>query len=87
MTPEQREQLREERRVRRTERSPRVARALPEELRPVVEQLRTNRQQASQEIRDVLTADQEARLRELAQERRAAAGERMRRGSARWQNR
>jgi Spy/CpxP family protein refolding chaperone len=51
----------------------RGARRLPEELRPVAQQLRQNNRAAMQEARAVLTDEQTTRLRELAQQRRAEA--------------
>jgi hypothetical protein len=85
MTPEQREAMRAEMRQRRAagERGP-VARGqlqVPEELRPVFQQLRDNNRSAVAEARAVLTAEQQARLLELAQQRHGGAGER------RWQGR
>jgi hypothetical protein len=85
MTPEQREARRAEMRQRRLagERGP-VARGqlqVPEELRPVFQQLRDNNRSALAEARAVLTAEQQTRLLDLAQQRHGGAGER------RWQGR
>lgn len=52
----------------------RAQRRIPEELRPVVEQMRSNRRTAMQEARAVLTAEQQSRLRELVQQRRGGRG-------------
>jgi hypothetical protein len=38
---------------------------MPEELQPVLQQLRTNSQNALQQIRSTLTAEQQEKLREL----------------------
>jgi predicted transcriptional regulator len=85
MTPEQREALRQQMQERRRgaeeSASARGQRRLPEELRPAVEQIRTNTRTAMEEARAVLTAEQQIRLREIVQQRRASAGER--RGQAR----
>jgi hypothetical protein len=76
-TPEQREAMRERRQSGEGARgSVRGERGVPEELRPVVEQLRANSRAALEEARGVLTAEQQARVRELAQQRRGAAGDR-----------
>jgi hypothetical protein len=79
MTPEQRAQMQE--RMGRGMRGERAMRQVPEEVRPVLQQLRTNQQTAHQEIRAVLTPEQQTRLRELMQQRRGAAHEGMRRGA------
>ncbi|MBR9991070.1 MAG: hypothetical protein KFH98_15015 [Gemmatimonadetes bacterium] len=50
------------------------ARMMTGELRPVMEQLRENTQQAMQEIRSTLTAEQQNRLRELRAAPRGHAG-------------
>jgi Spy/CpxP family protein refolding chaperone len=47
----------------------RTRQAVPEHLRPVMEQLRQNNRAAMTEARAVLTADQQARLAQLRQER------------------
>jgi Spy/CpxP family protein refolding chaperone len=80
-TPEQREQMRARMQERRAagERGARGAR-VPEELRPLMEQMRANSQAAMQEARAVLTAEQQARLQQLREQRRPAAGERGQRG-------
>lgn len=70
MTPEQRTQMRERMQQRRAEgdsaRRPRMrTEPLPEELRPVVEQLRANTVAAMQQIRSTLTAEQQEKLREM----------------------
>jgi Spy/CpxP family protein refolding chaperone len=77
LTEEEREALREQLRERRQQREPgRVApgargqRQIPEELRPVVQQLRANTRAAIEEARAVLTTEQQAQLRELMQQRR-----------------
>lgn len=80
MTPEQREAMRERMRAARQDRSagprqrPGSAQPtrpdMPAELRPVMEQLRTNTRNAAQQIRAVLTAEQQEKLRELRPARR-----------------
>jgi Spy/CpxP family protein refolding chaperone len=88
MTPEQREQMRAQMRERgaqapgaRGQRGGPAARQVPEELRATMEQIRANREAAHQEAMAVLTPEQQARLRELAPQRRGA-GERMNRRPA-----
>ncbi len=78
MPPEQREALRRQMQERRrsAEAGPRAQRQIPEELRPVIQQLRENTRSALQEARSVLTAEQQTRLRQLVQQRRAPARER-----------
>jgi hypothetical protein len=76
MTPEQREQLRGERRQRPGAQGARAGRQVPEELRPVLEQLRAHNQAAMQEVRSVLTAEQQTRLRALMGERRGPRAQR-----------
>jgi hypothetical protein len=66
MTPEQRQQMR--RKGQAAGASP-EARARMETLRPVMTQLRQNHQDARQQVRAVLTAEQATRLQELAQRR------------------
>jgi Spy/CpxP family protein refolding chaperone len=87
VTPEQREQMRARMQERRAagERGARVERGergarVPEEVRPLMEQMRANSQAAMQEARAVLTAEQLARLQQLREQRRPAAGERGQRG-------
>jgi Spy/CpxP family protein refolding chaperone len=82
MTPEQRAQMRDQMQQRRQageqgqrqraqgERGARAQRQIPAELRPVVEQMRQNNRAAQAEMRAVLTAEQQARLAELRQQRR-----------------
>lgn len=61
-----------EARAERGERA-RGARQMPEELRPAARQLRENRRAAMEEIRAVLTDDQQASLRREAEQRRGEA--------------
>jgi Spy/CpxP family protein refolding chaperone len=78
MTPEQREALRQQMQERRGGAGAASARGqhrLPEELRPAVEQIRTNARMAMDEARAVLTAEQQIRLREIVQQRRTAVVE------------
>jgi Spy/CpxP family protein refolding chaperone len=75
MTPEQREQMRAQHGAVRGWQGPRGAGQLPEELRPVMEQIRSNWAAARQEAEQVLTTEQRTRLRELAPQRRGG-GER-----------
>ncbi|MBA2670388.1 MAG: hypothetical protein H0U67_08470 [Gemmatimonadetes bacterium] len=86
MTPEQRAAMRSQMQDRRAgargEGGSRGARQVPEELRPVMEQLRANQQAAMQEAQAVLTPEQQTRFRELAQQRRGQMGERMNRRPA-----
>lgn len=49
-------------------------RQIPEELRPVMQQLRENNRTAMQQVQEVLTAEQRARLRELMQQHRRGEG-------------
>lgn len=75
MTEEERRALREQMRQRRQQgerRAPgaRGERQIPEELRPVVQQLQANNRAAMEEARAVLTAEQQTQLRELRQQRR-----------------
>ena len=83
MTPEQRAQMRERMGAGMESRRdgavrPRAGQAagmgmmMPEELRPVMEQMRSNTETAMQQIRATLTAEQQAKLRELHAERRPA---------------
>lgn len=48
-------------------------RQVPEELRPVMQQLQANRRAAMTEARAVLTAEQQTRLAQLGQQRRGGA--------------
>jgi Spy/CpxP family protein refolding chaperone len=75
MSPEQRAEMRRQMGERRAG-QPRGA-AVPEELRPVMEQIRANTRAAMEQSRAVLTAEQQARLAELRAQR---AGERGQRG-------
>lgn len=82
MTPEEREAMRERMRAARQnpagetrQRPARAHQAIPEELRPVLEQLQTNTQSAVEQIRAVLTDEQQQKLREL-RGRRAPRGAR-----------
>jgi Spy/CpxP family protein refolding chaperone len=81
VTPEQREQMRARMQERRAA-GARGARGagVPEELRPVMEQMRANAQAAMQEARAVLTAEQQTRLQQLREQRRPPNGERGQRG-------
>lgn len=74
LTPEQREQMRQRMEQRRAEgaRPGPMGRQIPEELRPVVEQLRQNNRAAAEQVRSVLTPEQRTRLQELMQQRRGA---------------
>ncbi len=83
LTPEQREQMRAQMQQRRGEAGVRGGRQVPEELRPVMEQLRANSLAARQEAQAVLTPEQQTRLRELAQQRRGAGERPNRRPAAR----
>lgn len=83
-TPEQREQMRERMRERRQaagQAGPRERREMPAHLRPVMQQLRENSRAAAEEMRAVLTPEQQTRLRSLMQERRQQHGEHLRRGA------
>jgi Spy/CpxP family protein refolding chaperone len=77
MTPEQHEAMRSQMQERRV-----GARNVPEALRPVMEQVRANQRAAMQEAYAVLTPEQQARMRELTQQRRGQMGERMNRRPA-----
>ncbi|MGH7465298.1 MAG: Spy/CpxP family protein refolding chaperone, partial [Longimicrobiales bacterium] len=70
LTPEQRDQMRAAMQQRREARqrpefAGRHRASIPDELRPVVEQLRTNTENAMQQVRSTLTAEQQEKLREL----------------------
>jgi len=52
-------------------RGARAGRQVPEEMRPVMNQIRDNNRAAHQEVRSVLSDQQQVRLRELAQQQRA----------------
>jgi hypothetical protein len=87
MTPEQREAHRREMQARRGDPQARPAQPgmraeqrVPEELRPVMQQMRENTRAAAEEARAVLTSEQHERLRELAHQRRGEGW--MRRGPA-----
>lgn len=93
MTPEQREAMRERMRAGRQDRaggarqrtgSALPARAdMPEEIRQLMEQVRTNTRNATQQIQDVLTDEQREKLRELRPARRQGErGDRRRPGGA-----
>jgi Spy/CpxP family protein refolding chaperone len=79
MTPEQRGAHREQMRAERGQAGMRGERGVPQELRPVMQELRENHRAAAQEARAVLTPQQHDRLRELAAERRGEG--RARRGA------
>lgn len=80
LRPEQREEMRQRMQERRQapEGTARGGRQITAELRPVLQQVRANQQAARQEVMSVLTSEQQARLRELAQARRG--GDRGQRG-------
>ncbi|HEX2168638.1 MAG TPA: Spy/CpxP family protein refolding chaperone [Longimicrobiales bacterium] len=85
MTPEQREQMRtrmQERAGKVRQRAGAAARpGISDELRPVMEQLRSNTQEAMQQIQSVLTEEQRQKLQELrTAQRHRPAMQRMRRG-------
>jgi hypothetical protein len=76
LTPEQRQQLRQRADSTRAERMRQRAvtpeqRAQMEALRPVMEELRRNQQQTREQVHAILTAEQQARLRELNVKRRS----------------
>lgn len=75
MTPEEREARRAEMRQRMEERRA-VARERMGALRPTLEQLRKNHEEAMDAVREVLTDEQEAKLRELHDEHRGERGKR-----------
>lgn len=87
MSPEQREQMRKQ----MQERAGRVRQrangaglpGVPDELRPVVEQLQSNTREAVQQVESVLTEQQRQKLQELrsAQRQRRPGMQRMRRGA------
>jgi len=89
LTPEQRAEMREQMRARMQERrgkvAPRAGAAarpgMPEDLRPVLEQLQANTREAMQQIQAVLTETQQQKLRELrpAQRQGGPGMQRMRR--------
>jgi Spy/CpxP family protein refolding chaperone len=86
LTPEQREQMREQmqrRGVAHGEARPGFGRRLPESAQPLVQQMRANSQAAWQEAIAVLTPEQRERARELMQQRRGEARERLQRGERR----
>lgn len=81
VTPEQRAQMRqqmEQRREQRIEGLPAERRAQVEALRPVMEQLRASHEQARADVQAVLTAEQQATLRELGAKRAGEVREQMR---------
>jgi Spy/CpxP family protein refolding chaperone len=82
LTPEQRVQMEQRREQMRSQRGTPSMRQVPEELRPTMQQIRTNMQAARQEALAVLTPEQRDRLQQVAAERGARAGERARRGPA-----
>lgn len=75
MTPEEREAHRAEMRRKMEERRA-AARERMEALRPTLDQLRQNQRKAMDAVREVLTDEQEAKLRELHKERRGDRGKR-----------
>jgi hypothetical protein len=71
MTPEERAELRERLEERRGEPTPRLSAEQREAIRPLMEQMRENRVQALREVQEVLTPEQQSRLRELREGRGA----------------
>lgn len=80
MTPEQRGAMREQMRERRAAgaagqraergRPMQGQRQLPEELRPLMQQIQQNNRAALEQVRAVLTVEQQARARQLVEQRR-----------------
>jgi Spy/CpxP family protein refolding chaperone len=79
MTPEQRAEMRAQMAQRRAGAGQARGARVPEELRPVMQQLQANTRAAMEQARAVLTPEQQARVAELRAERRGA-GERGQRG-------
>jgi Spy/CpxP family protein refolding chaperone len=79
MTPEQRAEMRAQMAQRRGAAGQARGTRVPEELRPVMQQLQANTRAAMEQARAVLTPEQQARVAELRAERRGA-GERGQRG-------